>query len=301
MKRKNHLFKQCLILALMLTVALTCIMCQKSEKVSVDDVEIKKGDKKLQLDLLKDQVNLSKVRYYVLPRPSVLAALLDENEFKYTSFDEINTKKDYTSPLKQALNLGSRAADGIYLLYADAESKATAAKINQVAEVVDALTVKLGLDQALANELENLRKAKDAGNYDQIRQDIDVIFGEIEQALSAADPDRTELAVLVSLGGFIEGLYIITDGLIDDFNEDVAKNILNQKEVVEAYKVSLEEKLPAQIKKDACISEIYSAINDVMLPGIEVLGNESSTTDAIKKTVKKMHLSAQILKNKIEQ
>jgi len=254
-----------------------------NEKISVEDFS-----RKIDIE------TISKSRAYILPRPSALGKLLSDAKFKYPALPAFNQINDYKGTVKTAMNLGMRSAYGIYLLQAQPQGSIP----DEIGKTINDLAVRVGIRKHLENEFAALDKARSTKDYKNISDNIDQIFINIE--LKLRQEEMKELAVAVSLGGWIEGLNIITLGLTESFNAGTAQYVLCQSEIVQAYIVSLEDNFKDMTKKDPLLAPVYHTLKNKVLPEILRLENKSAAADEIKESVSRLTDSAKELKALVE-
>ena len=161
---------------------------------------------------------------YIMPSPVHSFHFLNTMGFPWKGLAEASPNAKYETEAQTALNLGYRSADGTVHLFAEEKLKAVEARstfielagnLNITAEVKDAISaldnaVTLGKDQNVLD--------------DRIIQ----LEYQIEKALHTKKKEN--LAVLVELGAWLEGLHIASKGITKDekekaLSESIAKHL----------------------------------------------------------------------------
>ncbi|MFH1139071.1 MAG: hypothetical protein V1816_23570 [Pseudomonadota bacterium] len=177
------------------------------------------------LDSYRGKIEVS----YILPRPAVIAEVLRKNKFVFTGRIAPNKTDEYPGSAKAALNLGSRCTDGVMMIYGD--SKASDQELEELGAVIVKLTEDLGLKGNL-KEIDQLKKALKDKNQKEIKKSIDLLFAETGDFLRQRDDD--DLAMLVSLGGWIELMYYASEELSKNYQEQSSK-VLAMAYIVDVY------------------------------------------------------------------
>ena len=165
---------------------------------------------------------------YIMPSPVHSFHFLNTMGFPWKGLAEASPNAKYETEAQTALNLGYRSADGTVHLFAGEKLKAVEARstfielagnLNITAEVKDAISaldnaVTLGKDQNVLD--------------DRIIQ----LEYQIEKALHTKKKEN--LAVLVELGAWLEGLHIASKGITNNYTPGYAE-ILRQPHIAEIY------------------------------------------------------------------
>lgn len=226
---------------------------------------------------------------YVLPRPSHLFTALNSHGVKWEMQADPVTKRDYTSEEKLALNFGMRAAEGLVLIYS---GRADAAKVN-VAGMRD-LAKQLGVEDALSAGVQDVGTAFDKKDDAMIRSALDKMSARIESELLKRGDDR--LAVLVSLGGWVEGLHVTTAALSKHY-DPAAAELLRQSQVVKIYREALSGSGNVKVSgHDKVIKDIQG-----FLPDVETLTNVGPGQPVSADNVKKLYDIAEKMKKAVQE
>lgn len=225
---------------------------------------------------------------YLIPRPSVIAEILHQNQFKFTG--EINPEKNnnYAGSVKIALNLGSRCTDGIMMVYG--EKKSSDQALEDLGDTILKLTADLGLENNLKG-IDPLKGALKSKKQDEIKNSIDTLFAESELFLRQRDDN--DLAMLVSLGGWIEMMYYASGELSTNYQTQSSK-VLAQDYIVDVY-INALSKLKIFVQESPVLLTITR-----QLPEVKRLMDNPTDPPISQEAVKGIYAIAKNLKLEIE-
>lgn len=225
---------------------------------------------------------------YLIPRPSVIAEILHQNQFKFTG--EINPEKNnnYAGSVKIALNLGSRCTDGIMMVYGERKSSDQA--LEDLGDTILKLTADLGLENNLKG-IDPLKGALKSKKQDEIKNSIDTLFAESELFLRQRDDN--DLAMLVSLGGWIEMMYYASGELSTNYQTQSSK-VLAQDYIVDVY-INALSKLKIFVQESPVLLTITR-----QLPEVKRLMDNPTDQPISQEAVKGIYAIAKNLKLEIE-
>lgn len=156
--------------------------------------------------VIEDSKELNKAQqvFYMLPSPFELASLLKSSGATYNK-GILNTKENlskYTTAQSKAINLGVYGAD---LSYSSIFKQTQAA--TEFIVCVRQLTEELGISSAFdASQMKRLESMK--GNDDSLQQIVAEAY--MIANIYLKDNERSKIASLILVGGWVEGLYIAT-------------------------------------------------------------------------------------------
>jgi len=165
---------------------------------------------------------------YIMPTAFHSFHYLNSLNFQWKNLAEMNTNINSTNESQTALLLGFRAADGVIFLFANEKESARKVR-NSVIE----LAKNLDIITDIKSEISSLDNAVILNADEDILEDriIDLQY-KIQNALHKKQKDN--LAALVELGGWLEGLHITCKGIILNYNSDHSE-ILKQSHVSKIY------------------------------------------------------------------
>ena len=226
---------------------------------------------------LKDKVAAIENIFYSIPSPRVTIDIIEEAGavFDVQLTNDPQNLDKYTSKAERALNMGVYGAD---VNYCSAFNKT--ADVMMILACTRSLGEELGLesifDQTVIDRLNDNRE-----NADSVQSIITNTFWEIESKLE--EDDRAELAALIVIGGWIEGLNIACgQAKINIDNQKMIDRIAEQAialdnviELAKFYKI-----------RGLVINELLESLEDlkVSFDKIEVVesaGTNSNSSDSI--------------------
>lgn len=225
---------------------------------------------------------------YIVPRPAVIQTVLQENEFTFTGRIKPNLTKNYSESSKIALNLGSRCTDALMMLYGN--QKAEDSELQDLGATIVKFTEDLGVKDKL-KEIDNLKQALKGKNQQEIKKSIDLLFDESEQLLRTEG--NNDLAMLVSLGGWIELMYYSAEELSKNYQEKSSK-VLAMDYIVVVY-MDVLDSLKLFVQDSPTLSAIAKALPELKRL-METEPNQPLSRDA----VNGIYQIANNLKQKIE-
>lgn len=165
---------------------------------------------------------------FIMPSPFHSFHYLNGMNFQWKNLAEISSAGSYPNETQTALVLGSKAADGIVFLFANEKEKA-----RQIRSTVIDLTENLGINTDIKDAISDLDQAVILNQDKTILEDkIVALQYQTEKALQKKN--KANLANLVELGGWLEGLYLTSKGIIENYNPDHSE-ILKQSHVAQIY------------------------------------------------------------------
>lgn len=176
------------------------------------------------IDDTKSKIEKAQNVYYSIPSTSEMAALLTDAGADYNMklVNDINQVDKYTTPRKQALNMGIYGAD---LNYCSIFERTNETMFYM--ECTRSLAEKLGIENAISEETIT-RAEENIDNRDSMLTIISDMFYELEEYL--AENDKDDISALVIGGGWIEGLYLATQTFNEKKpNQDILNRIAEQK------------------------------------------------------------------------
>lgn len=204
---------------------------------------------------LEEMANIDEV---LVPSPSELFAAIDTmGDFEWDMVVNVNTNAEYSSGDLRALNLGSRAGVGFLAIQAKDNQK-----LGQTITTLLKLARALAVDEMILAKGSELHALATNKKWGQVRQELDNLKVQVEDYIKQLGDD--ELAVLVSAGGWLEGLRAVTKLLSEQYNEQ-ASTVLHQPALIRYFKNRF-GKLSDKYKSTRVVKDI-----EAKLPEIEQL------------------------------
>ena len=164
-------------------------------------------------------------RNVVVPQPSEIIMALDRlSEVNWKEIVKYDYTANYAENYKIALNLGVRVAQGFIAIQAE-DRKNT----GEMFSVSRDLAENFGANSEMFIDKDQISNLLNEGKWMELRGILDGIHLEIKVEMKKYDPDYVALA---SIGGWIEGLDVVTKALLSNYSKD-ASTILYQPELIE--------------------------------------------------------------------
>jgi hypothetical protein len=173
---------------------------QKGEKSAEDEIV-----SSVTIDeQLLDDFNKSKLIFYSLPSPLETAMLIKRSGATYNPdlLNDLANGSRYNTNMKMALNLGVYSADMSYSSLFD-QTQSTINYMGGARQLADRLGVLEAIDEGTIRRLE-----ENMNNREVVMDIISETFMNSNAYLT--EQDRPAIAVMVLVGGWVEGLYIAT-------------------------------------------------------------------------------------------
>jgi hypothetical protein len=193
---------------------------------------------------------------FVLPSPIEVFNALGKlsNYADWGAYCKANEKYDYKPTLKVALNFGDRVAAAFICI--EAKNKQQTQKIGGL---VTTLGKALGIDKDLQSDGGKLGGFLAKEDWNGLRSTMDSMQYKVEDALiRMSDNDK---ASLVSIGGWISGLYYVSDIVAKMYTKDNS-TILAQTGVVEQLLKKCDSMAP-ETKADPTVALIIKNLNAI--------------------------------------
>lgn len=168
----------------------------------------------------------------VIPLPSEIIMSLDKlTETDWKSIIKYNYSSDYEENYKIAINLGVRVADGFMAIQAKDKKN-----IGEMFSVSKDLAENFGAKSSVFKDKDKILTLVDAEKWNELRSELDDLQLKIKDEMKKYHPDFVTLA---SLGGWIEGLHIVSKALNTNYDEN-ASSILYQPRLIDHFISKLE-------------------------------------------------------------
>lgn len=176
-----------------------------------------------------------KVRFsdnLILPSPGELFVAIDKlGEADWTDAASYSSKYDYNNNYSRALNLGVRAADGFLAIQAQDKEK-----LGDMIVVILTLAEELLVREAILDKGKMFDQLAREEKWDELHRELDSLRDDVIEEMKRLG-DR-EIALLVSAGGWIEGLRATTK-ILNASYKPKASSILYQPTLVDYFNTEL--------------------------------------------------------------
>ena len=250
-----------ILFSLLSLIFLVNIACNKDNSDTNQQLNPPINPDSLQAD---EKFETAKEIFYSLPAPNEVSMILLENDdisYDETKLNPVSNAEKYSTDLAKALNLGIYSADLSYAsLY---EQNQTVVNYMAIAKkIAESLGILEAFDENTINRLEN-----NFNNRDSILDIISKTYMKSDAYLK--ENNREEVASLIMIGGWVEGLYLALSIAKDkDYkNEVLCSNIIEQELSLELIVDFLnnfkQKKLLKKIEPDIQkIAEQYKKISE---------------------------------------
>ncbi len=205
-------------LALIILVGFVVISCKRdsSRKNDNDTKDITLGIEDIERDIQKV--------YIRFPSPEEMFTFIDSTGLQYDNslLLPVSVYDKYLDSKSRALNLGTYIADLAYITLFQ-QYKETMDYFQVVYNMTENLRISPALNESLMNRIE-----KNVRNIDSLKVLSGIAFDDISDYLIRNDQEKT--FVLISIGGFVESLYIAMN-IIDEYQvgNETIQRVADQK------------------------------------------------------------------------
>lgn len=191
---------------------------------------------------------------YVPPSALVFHNLdsLSKAQVNWKALPTFNKKSSYTNKYTTALNLGTRICDAFVAIQGKDQNK-----FADMATTVAGLSGKLNanIEQSLNDKMFALVKQ---GKWTEVRGMLDDQQTTVKEKLNRLDKDA---AILVTIGGWLEGLNVVTKSLASNYTAD-ATGIIRNPKLVE-YLIGEVNGLSATAKGNDLVKTITTKLGEI--------------------------------------
>ncbi len=223
----------------------------------------------------------------LLPSPSEVFVALDKmGKADWVDAASYSSKYDYESDYLRALNLGVRSADGFLAIQAKDK-----AKLGEMIVVIVTLAEELLVRETILDKGKTFEDLSKQDKWHELHRELDSLREDVlEEIKRLGDQD---IAVLVSAGGWLEGLRATTKILTDRY-EPTASSVLYQPRLVDYFDAKLKDLRPDQSDHPA-VQELKAK-----LPEIKKLVDVGFKNPVPKDNIEKLHAISSELVSLIE-
>lgn len=236
-------------LTLLLSFSLIIFSCSNNES----KVESESSDTLEVNQTKKDELNKATLVFYSLPSPIETAMLMKRAGAKFNKdfLNPIDNLSKYATSKSKALNVGVFGADLSFASMFD-QSQATLKYLSASKKLADELGILNAIDKSIV-----IRMERNINNRDSLMVIISESFMNSNSYLK--ENNREEVATIILVGGWVEGLYIATR---------IAKSTTSNKEIIDRIidqRLSLNTiiSLLEQFKNDENVASLIPDFNDL--------------------------------------
>jgi len=168
-----------------------------------------------------------------------------------------------------ALLLGSIVAEGFVAVEA-----ADKARVKEVGRGVLELARAIGVEKTVLSRTNSIVTKADAGDWGAVRRELDGALTDVKNAM--IELRDSQLAHLVSLGGWIRGTEVLTSVVGKRYSDDGA-DLLNQPDLLIYFQKRIAG-MPSRLRNNQLVNKIQRGLNE-----ISPLINQKITPGSVKR------------------
>jgi len=238
-------------------------------------------------DALKESEKSLFSRDLIIPSPADLFVALEKmGEVDWNKAASYNTNSDYNNDYLRALNLGTRGADGFMAIHA--EDKALLA---DMIRTIVKLAEELGASNTILDKRSRIEALARNEKWQELRMELDKLQSEVK--LELIRQGDVDIAILLSAGGWINGLRATTKLLSSRYNRDDSA-ILFQPTLIYYFEAKFNE-----LDKKALDQPVVRNIRD-KIPEIKRLIDVGYDSPVPEENIKKLYTISSELVQAIE-
>ena len=205
--------------------------------------------------LTPEEMTAAQMQATLVPSPGALFNAVDKmGKFNWVDVVSNNKNTTYKNDYLRALNLGTRSADGFLAIQAREPEK-----LGEIVDTVLTLARELGVDEPILDKASDMRKLASEQKWDKLRTQLDVLKVDAEKYI--ADLGDESNAILVSTGGWLEGLRAVTQLLSTQYDAKASK-VLYQPTLVKYFQDKFKT-LDAEALQDPLVKKISDSLDEI--------------------------------------
>lgn len=251
------------------------VNCNSGKKKSTSEVKVQDF---ITQDDIFDDIDKAKKIFYSLPSPLETAMLIKSTGAKYDEeiLNKLENKSKYTTNEAMALNLGIYTTDLSFASLFD-QTQTSINYMNAARSMAEGLDIQDAIDDATLKRLED-----NLSNRDVVMDIISETFLNCSSYLK--ENERQDVAAVVLVGGWIEGLYLASRlvGNSSIENNKLADRMIEQKLSFNIVQRMLDDnKQNEKGVKNNDIIQLMQQLSDLKL-AFDKVKVETSETSAVK-------------------
>lgn len=160
----------------------------------------------------------------------------------------------YTSRPQMALNLGGLIADGYVAIEAEDSQQ-----VKNIGRDVLSLAKALGVSKDVLERSGSIGGFAEHGQWDQLKEEMEATQNEVKQSMAEAKDQ--DLVTLVTVGGWLRGMEVISGQIAAHYTETGAK-LLRQPGIIAFLNQRL-ERLPDKTKDDPTVQIVIKRMAEI--------------------------------------
>ncbi len=194
---------------------------------------------------------------------------------------------NFGSRAQMALNLGGLIADGYIAVEAE-----DAQQVKNVGKDIMDLAKPLSVHQDILNRGKSITDFAEKGDWNTLKEDFEATQNEVKLAM--AENKDQDLVTLVTLGGWIRGLEVISDYLSKHYTPEGAK-LIRQPAIVR-YLSDQIMALPKKLQEDGSVKKVKQRLTEIQTavsfpkdgaPALDDIKNLNMLTGSLMKEISK--------------
>lgn len=222
----------------------------------------------------EDTIVRTESRFFPVPSFIDLFATLDY--LQRADFDNV-IPETYNTQITDVYNasfyLGNLTADAIIATKARNKTK-----LSNIAHAMIDYSKMIGVNQEVLKLADELMVLIQQDQWDELQNSLDKYKTEIERSLYGSQ--QFDLMTLVQAGGWTEGIYCMTEFILQNYKNDTTR-ILNQKGIVDNLVKNLQQMENQDLYEEAWFKSLVAGY-DKIYSIINVQGKETFTKEEIK-------------------
>lgn len=192
----------------------------------------------------------------IVPSPADLFLALDKiGNVNWNDAATYNTRYDYDNNYLRALNLGVRGAEGFVAMQATDKEN-----LGKMIRIIIRLAEELGASDQILSKRRKMEGLAQQEKWQELRMELDSVRDDVWTELK--NKGDTDIALLLSLGGWIDGLRATSKVLKDNYNPENS-SILYQPTIVGYFEDQLKA-LSSRAKRESVVEKIALKIPEIM-------------------------------------
>jgi len=190
-----------------------------------------------------------------IPMPGEFMASLNKlGKLDWASKFRAPIGTSYTSRPQMALNLGGLIADGYVAIEAEDQQQ-----VKNIGRDVLSLAKSLGVSKDVLERSGSISAFAEHNQWDQLKEEMEATQNEVKQSM--ADAKDQDLVTLVTVGGWLRGMEVISGQVAAHYTETGAK-LLRQPGVTTFLTQRL-DRLSDKTKEDVSVQNVKKKMADI--------------------------------------
>lgn len=190
-----------------------------------------------------------------IPMPGEFMASLNKlGKIDWSSKFRIPIGTSYTSRPQMALNLGGLIADGYIAIEAQDQQQ-----VKNIGRDVLTLAKSLGVSKDVLERSGSITAFAEKNQWDQLKEELEATQNEVKQSMAEAKDQ--DLVTLVTVGGWLRGMEVVSGQIAAHYTETGGK-LIRQPGVVSFLNEHLDT-LPDKIKDDSSVKSVRKKMGDL--------------------------------------